>query len=178
MDDTLGIIREESIRMSSSRLRLLAAAAVYCGAAALAQPPGAQINPAVKKIVEEVSEDRIAATMKKLESFGTRYVASETDNPTHGIGAAQRWIYDEFKSYSPRLEVRLDKFTVPKTQRTPKDLDLVNIVAVLPGTIDKDRYVIVSGHYDSIALRRTANQPVRTDDAGPANAADADPLAP
>jgi hypothetical protein len=164
--------------MSSAGFRLLVVAALYCGIEALAQPSAAQLNPAVKKIVDEVSEERIAATMKKLESFGTRYVASDVDNPTHGIGAAQKWIFDEFKGYSPRLEVSLQKFNVPKTQRTPKDLDLVNIVAVLPGTIDKDRYVIVSGHYDSIALRRTANQPVRTDDAGPASAADADPLAP
>jgi len=51
-------------------------------------------------------------------------------------------------------------------------------VAVLPGTIDKDRYVIISGHYDSIALRRAPNQAVRADDAGPASPADADPLAP
>jgi Zn-dependent M28 family amino/carboxypeptidase len=52
------------------------------------------------------------------------------------------------------------------------------VVAVLPGTIDKDRYVIVSGHYDSIAARRAPNSPVRTDDTGPASAADTDPLAP
>ena len=45
-------------------------------------------------------------------------------------------------------------------------------------SIDKDRYVVISGHYDSIALRRTPNQAVRTDDAGPASPADADPLAP
>jgi hypothetical protein len=143
-----------------------------------AQPPTAQLNPIVKKIVEEVSEERIGAIMKKLGDFGTRYVASDTDNPTHGIGGASQWIEGEFKSYSPRLEVSLQPFKVPKTQRTPKDLDLVNVVAVLPGTIDKDRYVIISGHYDSIALRRPTNGAVRTDDAGPASAADADPLAP
>jgi hypothetical protein len=67
---------------------------------------------------------------------------------------------------------------VPKSQRVPTETELNNIVAVLPGTIDKDRYVIISGHYDSIALRRTPNQAVRTDDAGPASPADADPLAP
>jgi hypothetical protein len=144
----------------------------------LAQPPTTQLNPAVKKIVDEVSEERIGAIMKKLGDFGTRYVASEQDNPAHGIGGAAKWIESEFKSYSPRLEVSLQPFTVPKSQRTPKELDLVNVVAVLPGTIDKDRYVIVSGHYDSIAARRAPNSPVRTDDTGPASAADTDPLAP
>jgi len=164
--------------MSRAGLRLMLLAVLYCGVQGLAQPPAAQLNPAVKKIVDEVSEERIGAIMKKLESFGTRYVGSEKDNPAHGIGGAQNWILSEFKSYSPRLEVSLQKFTVPKSQRVPTETELNNIVAVLPGTIDKDRYVIISGHYDSIALRRTANQPVRTDDAGPASAADADPLAP
>lgn len=164
--------------MSRAGLRLMFLAVLYCGVEGLAQPPAAQLNPAVKKIVDEVSEERIGAIMKKLESFGTRYVGSEKDNPTHGIGGAQNWILSEFKSYSPRLEVGLQKFTVPKGPRVPTETELNNIVAVLPGTIDKDRYVIVSGHYDSIALRRTPNQAVRTDDAGPASATDADPLAP
>lgn len=164
--------------MSRAGLRLMLLAVLYCGVEGLAQPSAAQLNPTVKKIVGEVSEERIGAIMKKLESFGTRYVGSEKDNPAHGIGGAQNWILSEFKSYSPRLEVSLQKFTVPKSQRVPTETELNNIVAVLPGTIDKDRYVIISGHYDSIALRRTANQPVRTDDAGPASAADADPLAP
>jgi Peptidase family M28 len=164
--------------MSSSKLRLSVLAACYCAVQGLAQPPTTQLNPTVKKIVEEVSEERIGATMKRLGDFGTRYVGSEQQNATHGIGGASKWIESEFKSYSPRLEVSLQPFNVPKTQRTPKDLDLVNVVAVLPGTIDKDRYVIISGHYDSIALRRPQNGAVRTDDAGPASAADADPLAP
>jgi hypothetical protein len=164
--------------MSATSLRLSIVAACYCAVQGLAQPPTAQLNPTVKKVVDEVSEERIGAIMKRLGDFGTRYVASETDNPTHGIGGAAKWIESEFKNYSPRLEVSLQPFSVPKTQRTPRDLDLVNIVAVLPGTMDKDRYVIISGHYDSIALRRPQNGGVRTDDAGPTSAADADPLAP
>ena len=164
--------------MSSASFRLSIVAVCYCAVQGCAQPLTTQLNPTVKKIVEEVSEERIGAIMKKLGDFGTRYVASETDNPAHGIGGASKWIESEFKSYSPRLQVSLQPFSVPKTQRTPKDLDLVNVVAVLPGTFDKDRYVIISGHFDSIALRRPQNGAVRTDDAGPASAADADPLAP
>jgi hypothetical protein len=66
---------------------------------------------------------------------------------------------------------------VKKNQRVPKDVDLVNIVAVLPGTTDKDRYVIVGGHYDSIAARRGPGTP-RTDDEGPRNATEMEPNAP
>ena len=153
--------------MFSRSLRRLVAMALCCAAASFAQAPTSRLNPLVAKVAEGVSEERIAATMKKLEGFGTRYVMSQKDNPTHGIGAAQRWIFDELKSYSPRLEVSYDDFTAKKSLRIPHDVDLSNIVAVLPGTINKDRYVIVSGHYDSIASRRAPGQPQPTGDQPP-----------
>ena len=117
--------------------RVLLAFVAYCGMEALAQPPLSRLNPAIKQIVDQVSEERIGATMKKLESFGTRYVGSEQDNDTHGIGGAQRWIQSELQSYSPKLQVSLDKFQVKKSQRLAKDVELANVVAILPGTIDK-----------------------------------------
>ncbi len=147
------------------------------GSQALAQAPLTRLNPAVKQIVDQVSEERISATMKRLGEFGTRYVGSEQDSETRGIGAAQRWIEAQFKSYSPKLQVSLDKFTVKKSQRLPKDVDLANIVAVLPGTTDKDRYVIIGGHYDSIASKRGPGTP-NTNDDGPRTAAELEPNAP
>jgi hypothetical protein len=116
----------------------------WCAPALFSQPPVTSLNPAVTKIVDAVSEERIGATMKKLEAFGTRYVLSEQDSPTHGIGAAERWIFDEFKSYGSRLQVSLDKFTAKKGQRIAQDVDLANVVAVLPGTVDPERYVVIS----------------------------------
>ena len=47
----------------------------------------------------------MAGTLKKLEGFGTRYILSAQDDPSHGIGAAKRWIHDELAGYSPRLRV-------------------------------------------------------------------------
>jgi hypothetical protein len=163
------------MRSGNSRFLLLFSA--FCGFQALAQAPLTRLNPAVKQIVDQVSEERISATMKRLGEFGTRYVGSEQDSETRGIGAAQRWIEAQFKSYSPKLQVSLDKFTVKKNQRLPKDADLANIVAVLPGTTDKDRYVIVGGHYDSIASKRGPGTP-NTNDDGPRTAAELEPNAP
>ena len=111
-------------------------------------------NPAIEKIVAEVSQERIAATMKHLESFGSRHVLSDQSSSTHGIGAAQRWIVDQLKSYSPRLEVHVDSFGVKRTARILEDAELTNIIAVLPGKIDKDRYVVISAHYDSLTIVR------------------------
>src|SRR3984957_13501369 len=137
-------------------LLILCAAAIYAFPAA-PQTPDTRINPTVRQIVDAISEQRMAATLRKLEGFGTRYVLSAQDDPAHGIGAAKRWIHDELKSYSPRLEVSYQDFTAKKGARqaqiTPHAA-LSNIVAVLPGTIHKDRYVLVTGHYDSVALIR------------------------
>ena len=137
-------------------LRVALSALVSTGWAA-AQSPPTSLNPTVKQIVATISQERIASNLKKLESFGTRYVLSAEDDPVHGIGAAKRWIHDELQRYSPRLEVSYQNFTVKKGARQGqiiRDVDLSNIIAVLPGTTDKDRYVLVTGHYDSVALMR------------------------
>jgi Zn-dependent M28 family amino/carboxypeptidase len=115
-----------------------------------AQTVPRNINATVKKIVDEVSEQNIVATLNKLESFETRNTFSATDDPEHGIGAARKWIYDQFRSYSPKLEVYYDTYKVKKQPRVFRDVDVVNVVAVLPGTTNKDRQVIISAHYDSL----------------------------
>jgi hypothetical protein len=111
----------------------------------------------VQQIVDGVSEQRIAATLKKLEGFGTRYILSAQDDPMHGIGAAKHWIHDELAGYSPRLQVSYQDFTIKKGGRRGqviRDVALSNIVAVLPGKTEKDHYVLVTGHYDSLAQVR------------------------
>jgi hypothetical protein len=113
------------------------------------------VNPQVRKIVDEVSEAHIKSTIEHLVSFKTRHLLSATDMPNYGIGAARQWIFDEMKSYSPRLQVRFDKWRVKKNgQRIFKDVDLYNVVAVLPGKTMPETQVIVSGHYDSLNLGR------------------------
>jgi len=124
---------------------------------ASAQAPDTRINSTAAEIVNAISEQRIAATLRKLESFGTRYVLSAQDDPEHGIGAAKRWIHDELTSYSPRLEVSYQDFTIKKGARQGqiiRDVGLSNIIAMLPGTIHRDRYLLVTGHYDSLAIIR------------------------
>jgi hypothetical protein len=112
------------------------------------------INPTVRKIVDSVSQDRIAETLKKLETFGTRNTMSGLISPTQGIDAARLWIFEQFKSFSPRLQVSLDSFHVPKGGRITNDVDIANVVAVLPGTTEPDRIFVIGGHYDSLNLQR------------------------
>src|SRR3954447_3717975 len=141
--------------------RLLGATALLAFSTGLGHADEKTLNPKVVKIVGEVSEARIKATIEKLVSFGTRNTMSKADDPEHGVGAAREWILKEMQSYSPRLQVRFDKYRVKKQgQRIFKDVDLWNVVAVLPGTKMPETQVLVSGHYDSLNLgNRPANAP-------------------
>jgi hypothetical protein len=126
----------------------------------LAAEPGfgqyKSVNPDVSKIVSEVSEERITETLKKLESFGTRNLLSSDDSPGRGVGAARKWIFDQLRGYSPRLEVSYDQYRVKKiagrNSRVPRDVDLYNIVAVLPGTVHPEQRVLITAHYDTLVL--------------------------
>jgi hypothetical protein len=141
--------------------QLAALAALLCLSAGFTAADERSVNPKVVKIVDEVSEARIKAIIEKLVSFGTRNTMSNPDDTAHGIGAARQWILDEFKSYSPRLQVHFDKYRVKKQgQRIFKDVDLWNVVAVLPGAKMPETQVFVTGHYDSINMgNRPAGQP-------------------
>ena len=129
-----------------------------------AAQPARHPDPVIQKIVSEISEDRVAATMRKLESFETRNLLSDPAQTNRGIGAARQWIFDQFKSFSPRLEVSFDTHQIPKGGRVWKDVELRNVVAVLPGKKKEaaSRWILVSGHYDSINLKDATglrNQP-------------------
>ena len=48
-------------------------------------------------IINEVSEERIKADINTLANFGTRHTLSDTLSQSRGIGAARRWIFNEFQ---------------------------------------------------------------------------------
>ena len=122
------------------------------GLAAFAQAPPKSIHPGVRKIVDEVSSERIAATMKKLGEFQTRHL----DMPGHE--AARAWIETELRSYSPRLQVRTDRWTVPKMVRVKTAQEVANLVAVLPGKTEPATQILVTAHYDTIAFPSGQNE--------------------
>src|SRR3954471_2567626 len=136
--------------MTAPRLciAVLLACAIPLDASAL------EADPDVARLLAEVSPARLEATLKKLESFDTRHLLSATDTPGRGIGAARQWILDEMTSYSPRLQVSFDTYRIPKQgDRVTRDVEVRNVVAVLPGRSPRRFYV--SGHYDTVA-RTTA----------------------
>jgi hypothetical protein len=110
---------------------------------------GQGIDPRIEQLLEQVSEQRLAATVDRLAAFGTRNTMSSVDRPDWGIGAAREWILQEMRGYSPRLQVSYDTYVVPPAGRIPEETELRNVMAVLPGR--SDRRIYVSGHYDTVA---------------------------
>jgi hypothetical protein len=120
--------------------------------AALSTTAAAQsgdLDPRIVKLVSEISEQRLETTLKKLESFETRNTLSSTNSTTRGIGAAREWILQEMRSYSSKLQVSFDTHQVPKQGRITRDVELRNVMAILPGRTP--RRIYVSGHYDTVA---------------------------
>src|SRR5437763_1883395 len=114
---------------------LIASALLFSVSTGFAPAEDKGINPKIREMMDQVSEARVKAILEKLESFVTRNTLSNPDLPDRGIGAARNWILKEMQSYSPRLQVRFEKFRVKKQgQRIFKDVDLYNVIAVLPGT--------------------------------------------
>jgi Peptidase family M28 len=116
--------------------------------------PATEQDPAVVRIVEAVSAERLAKTVATLSGFGTRQLYSDTASPTRGIGAAREWIRQQFVTASPKLQVAFDTYQVAAQgpgPRLPRDVELRNVVAILPGR--SPRRIYVTGHYDSVARR-------------------------
>ncbi len=119
--------------------------------------PPSRIDARIYAVVDSVSAERIEADIRTLAGFGTRHTLSDTTSDTRGIGAARRWLYDEFQQISDAcggcLEVRYQRATFgpEDTERVPEPTEVVNVLALQRGTVHPNRYVIMSGDIDSRA---------------------------
>lgn len=115
----------------------------------------AQTNQKIYDIIEAVSAKRIEKDIQILANFGTRNTFSDTLSNTRGIGAARRWIKEEFEGISKQCEGCLNVFyqkdfvTKEGNNRVPHDAWVVNVVAIQKGTKYPNRFIIMSGDIDS-----------------------------
>lgn len=140
-----------------------------------AASPRLTVDPQIAEMVRRVDARRIESDIRRLAAFGTRHTLSETESDTRGIGAARRWLRDEFQRISRqsggRLRVELDGYRQePDGKRITRPVEIVNVVATLPGSQPEstDRVYVVSGHYDSRAsdpLDYESDAPGADDDA-------------
>ena len=132
-------------------------AIVAIGPAAFAQPAGEAVAGRMQEIAGAPSAARVEADIRRLAGFGTRHTLSDTVSATRGIGAARRWLFDEFSRISAACGGCLEVFYVSDVvagdpeSRIPTDTRVVNVVAVQRGRSDPGRYVLMTAHYDSRA---------------------------
>lgn len=136
------------------RIVLVAAAAaclivINAGVHAQSAAP-ADADARISKLLTSISESRMEQLLRTLAAFGTRNTLSDTTSATRGIGAARQWIFNQLAQTSPKLQVSFDTHQIPKGGRITRDVELRNVVAVLPGRTP--RRIYVSGHYDTVNL--------------------------
>ena len=99
-----------------------------------------------------VSETELKNTITSLVGFGTRHTLSDTASATRGIGAARKWTAERFNAISRNcgncltIEQPAAMMTSP---RVPTPANIVDVLAIQPGTSDPGRVVIISAHIDS-----------------------------
>ena len=162
--------------MTRTTTLLAAALALAASTPAAAQnsPPTWGDDARIHAVVDSASPARIEADIRRLVGFGTRHTLSDTLSRTRGIGAARRWIFDEFQRISRGcggcLEVfyQADTLKAGTHPRIPNEVVVVNVVAIQRGATDPNRFVIMSGDIDSRVtdvLNATAESPGANDNA-------------
>src|SRR5262245_42452989 len=133
-----------------------------------------QRDPAIEKMVNEVSKDSLQSYIKKLVSFGTRNTLSTQTDPKRGICSARLWVLSRFNEFAKqsggRLTAIIDTVTLQKDgRRVDTTLLLGNVMATLKGVDPNDtRIFIISGHLDNMrsnVMDRTGDAPGANDDA-------------
>jgi hypothetical protein len=101
-------------------------------------------------LVAGVSADSLKSYLEALGSFGNRNTGSDTVSADFGFGAARRWVFDKFQSFSQRNEGRLISSYLQFDQNVCGMGQHRNIFAVLPGIgPQRDEVILVEGHMDS-----------------------------
>ncbi|HKK93854.1 MAG TPA: M20/M25/M40 family metallo-hydrolase [Longimicrobiales bacterium] len=111
------------------------------------------VDPRVAEILSEISPDRMEEYLTALVGFEQRHTMSVLDGPggDTGIIPAREYILETFRSFSPRLRAEFDCYDIRPVTRISQEIELCNVMAVLPGR--SERRIYVSGHYDTVARR-------------------------
>ncbi|MDE2149402.1 MAG: M20/M25/M40 family metallo-hydrolase [Gammaproteobacteria bacterium] len=133
-------------------------------------PPPANFHPELRAIAAAVSPGELQATLTHLVGFGTRHTLSDTRSQTRGIGAARRWVKARFEQISNGCGGCLTIVTPAQSvtgERIPRPTEVQDVVAILHGTMDPDRVIVITGHLDSRVtdvMNSTADAPGADDD--------------
>ncbi len=109
-----------------------------------------QHDEVIVYLQNNVSPDSLKSYILSLASFENRNTASDTVSTNIGIGAARRWAFQKFASFSAQAENRL----IPSYFQFDRNICGVmqhrNVIAVLPGTdTSLHEVIVIEGHMDS-----------------------------
>ena len=109
------------------------------------------VNPDLRSLLDvEVSQQNLIGYVQTMANFNTRNTYSVTDQEGLGIGAARRWIFNEFiRVGNGRLLVEVDEFPVNQGGVV---YNQQNIVATLQGTGTHPGVIVLGAHYDSRSI--------------------------
>ena len=168
--------------MTLTRIRTVAF--VFLVASALGRPASAQtgdLDPRIVNLVGSVSEERLSNILQEAGELRDAQLAvvDDVDRPA---GSARRasGFSTRCAATVPKLQVSFDTYQVAKQGRITRDVEMRNVMAILPGR--SPRRIYVSGHYDTVA--RPGGQSASNAGGGPPpdpdarTAAPADPNAP
>ncbi|MES2630269.1 MAG: M28 family peptidase [Bacteroidota bacterium] len=103
-----------------------------------------------KFLQQSLSPDSLKKNIIRLAGFQNRNTGSDTVSSTKGIGAARRWVFNEFASYSQQSGGRLLPAYLQFDEVICSQPQHRNIMAVLPGSDTTDKsIIIIEGHIDS-----------------------------
>ena len=114
-----------------------------------------QRDPAIFEAVEGVSSANLRRTVEDLVALHNRNNLSSATDPDRGISAAVGYLYDRLTELSAASDGRLSVEKIHykaggEGQRIPRETELVNIVATIPGSDPADsRVVALLAHYDN-----------------------------
>ncbi|MFH0930437.1 MAG: M20/M25/M40 family metallo-hydrolase, partial [Candidatus Zixiibacteriota bacterium] len=111
--------------------------------------PALSYSPDIDTLVDKVSIDSLNSYLLKLQSFLTRFVYSDS------IVKARHWLYDKFKEFGID-SVFFYPFTSYDYYVKGTWFQDSNVVAVIPGTANPDKVIVVGGHYDSVVWPNSA----------------------
>ena len=124
-------------------------------------PNVTEVNSTILSLMETVEKNNISATVQHLQD----YVRRAYDEPQ--AYQAQDWLFGEYKNMG--LNVEILKFTIPWHEYYwfySHSNSSGNVIAVQPGTLYPDEYIVIGAHYDSFNWDNVSYNSPGADDNG------------
>jgi hypothetical protein len=134
----------EVVPMSAGLGETLAAAARVPPVPVIPPEMAVRDDPRIAEMVSAVSRDRLAASVRDLQSYQTRFTTAAAS-----VAVANR-LFDSFRRLGLLTVYEDFIFDGTFNKQPVPGIHASNIVATIPGSVAPERIVVLGAHYDSI----------------------------